>query len=223
MKKRVELWHFKIIIFVIGILILGVYFVVDPDISVQTLLEHTPQNSIRAAVVLLLLYVFKSATIFFPLIILEIATGHFFSTWIALGINFVGIQIVLIVPYWIGRAVGLEAIQKLVQKYPKFGKVLDKQQTSSFFLCFFLRIISCLPGDMVTMYLGATRTPFWQNLLAGTLGLLPCMILATFMGEGIRNPQSPLFWVSVVLMGILAMLSILFYYLYQRRLKKGGK
>ena len=201
----------RLILPAVCILALAAYFVISPDISVQTLLNHTPKNPAAAAAVILMLYIFKSITVFFPLIILEIAAGHLFSPWMALLINFMGVLTILTVPYWIGRAAGMDAVQKQIQKHPKFAEILDKQQESSFFLCFFLRIISCLPGDIVTMYLGATKTPFWKNLTAGALGILPGMILATLMGESIQDPKSPMFWFSAGLMVILAAISVLFY------------
>lgn len=214
---------FKILRFLllaICILILTVYIIASPEVSVQTLLSHTPQNPVAAAAVLLALYAFKSATAFIPLILLEIVTGHLFSPGTALLINFMGMIITLTVPYWIGKAAGIESIQKLVKKYPRFGSLIGKQQDNAFFLCFFLRIISFLPGDVVTMYLGATRTPFWKNLLAGALGVLPGMILATFMGSSIQEPGSPAFWISTILMLVLAALSVLLYYAYRRKMKK---
>jgi hypothetical protein len=48
------------------------------------------------------------------------------------------------------------------------------------------------------------------------------MILATFMGESIQDPQSPMFWLSAGLMILLAALSVLLYYLYRRRIQKKG-
>lgn len=221
-NKSTLLKMLRLILLAICILILTVYFIASPELSVQTLLDHTPQNPVAAAAVILVLYIFKSITVFFPLIILEIAVGHLFTPWLALLINFIGMLIILTVPYWIGRAAGMDAIQKQIQKHPKFGEILDKQRDSSFFLCFFFRIISCLPGDIVTMYLGATKTPFWKNLVAGALGVLPGMILATFMGESIQDPQSPMFWLSAGLMILLAALSVLFYYLYRRRVQTKG-
>ena len=192
----------------------------NQNISVETLLAFTPQDPVKAMIILLLLYALKSVTVFFPVIILEIVVGHLFSPYVALGVNFAGMLIILTIPYLIGKAAGIEAIQKLVQKYPRFGEIIGTQQDNALFLCFFLRIISCLPGDVVTMYLGATRTPFWQNLIAGTLGLLPGMVLATFMGSSIQDPRSPAFWLSAALMVTLAAVSVFLYYLYHRRLQK---
>lgn len=202
------------------LLLVAGYLIGNQNVSVETLLAFTPQDPVKAMIIMLLLYALKSATVFFPLIILEIAVGHLFSPWAALGINFVGMLIVLTIPYLIGKAAGIDAIQKLAQKYPRFGEIIGKQKDNALFLCFFLRIISCLPGDVVTMYLGATRTPFWQNLIIGALGLLPGMILATFMGNSIQDPASPAFWLSAILMATLASLSALLYYAYRRKLQK---
>lgn len=214
--------YLKYIVVIVCLLLVLLFVLSDKDFSVQTILEFTPQNPLCAAIVLLLLYALKSATVVFPLIILEIATGHLFSIWAALGVNFVGILIVLTVPYWIGRFAGMDAIQKLIQKYPRFEKIIDRQQDNSAFICFFLRIIGCLPGDVVTMYFGATCTPFFQNLIAGALGILPDMILATLIGENIQNLESPMFWISALLTVTLSVLSLLLYYLYRCRLKKSA-
>lgn len=220
MKRKKK--YLKYIVVIACLLLVILCILSDKDFSVQAILEFTPQNPLGAVIVLLLLYALKSATVFFPLIILEIATGHLFPVRVALGVNFVGILIVLSIPYWIGRAAGMEAIQKLIQKYPRFEKIIDRQQDNSAFICFFLRIISCLPGDVVTMYFGATRTPFLQNLIAGTLGILPGMVLATLIGESIQNPESPMFWISALLTVTLSVLSLLLYYLYRCRLKKSA-
>lgn len=197
-----------------------IYFIADPDLSTKAVQSLTYKNPFAAASIFLLLYALKSATVFFPLIVLEAAVGHLFPSWVALGINFLGMLIILTVPYWIGRTVGMAAIEKLVQKYPRFEKIIIHQQGVSLFLCFFLRILSCFPGDVVTMYLGATKVPYWKNLLFGILGVFPMMILTTLMGNSIQNPRSPSFWISVVLIVVLSLLSILLYYLYRYRLQK---
>ncbi len=206
-----------------GVLLgLAVVLFLYSDISPQTILTDALQNPLLTAGLLLLLYMLKSLTIFFPLLILEMAAGYLFPAPAALIINFLGIGIVLTIPYWIGRALGLRQVSKLTRKYPKFQAIMEKQQNHSFFLCFFLRVISCLPGDIVTMYLGATHTPFSHNLLGGTLGILPGMILATFMGVNIQDPSSPAFWISAALSVGLAVLSIVLYYVYLKRQKGRG-
>lgn len=203
-----------------GVLVgLAVVCGLHSDISLQAVLTDASQNPLLTVGLLLLLYMLKSLTIFFPLLILEMAAGYLFPAPAALIINFVGICIVLTIPYWIGRALGLRQVSKLTRKYPKLQAIMEKQNRHSIFLCFFLRVISCLPGDLVTMYFGATHTPFSHNLLGGALGILPGMILATFMGINIQHPSSPAFWISAALSVGLAVLSTVLYYVYLKRQK----
>lgn len=206
-----------------GVLLgLAVVLFLYSDVSPQAILTDAPQDPLLAAGLLLLLYMLKSLTIFFPLLILEMAAGYLFPAPAALAINLLGVCIVLTIPYWIGRALGLRQVSKLTRKYPKLQAVMEKQNSHSVFLCFFLRVISCLPGDLVTMYLGATRTPFSHNLLGGILGIFPGMILATLMGINIQDPSSPAFWISVALSAGLAVASTALYYVYLKRQKGRG-
>lgn len=207
---------------VLGGVLLGaaVVWAIHSGGSLRTLLAGTLQNPLLAAVLLLLGYGLKSATIFFPILLLEMAAGYLFPTPIALMVNLLGVLIVLTVPYWLGRTFGLRQVSKLTQKYPKFQAVMEKQTAHSLFLCFFLRVISCLPGDLVTMYLGAARTPFSHNLLGGVLGIVPGMVLATVMGLNIRDPASPAFWISAALSAGLAVLSTALYSIYRKRQKR---
>ena len=216
-KKRMS--KFKKGIVVLLIICLAVFVIACSDISVETLLKYTPKNPLLVASVLLLLYVLKSATIFFPLIILEIAAGHLFEPWTALAVNFIGMLIILTVPYLMGRSAGMQGIQKRLEKYPQAAVFLKKQEENYRFLSFFLRVLSCLPGDVVTLYFGAVRMPYRDNLLFGTLGVLPGMVLATLMGGSIRDPASPVFWGSMILLGTLAASSLIIYYFYQKRLQ----
>ncbi|MGN0313669.1 MAG: TVP38/TMEM64 family protein [Fusicatenibacter sp.] len=209
----------KVVIPVLILLAVIIYFLVNPDISVQTVLSYTPENPILAAIVLLLLYAVKSVTVVFPLIVLEITAGHLFPTGIALLVNLAGLTILMTIPYEAGRFSGMDTVNSLIQKYPKLGSILGLQQRNSFFLSFLLRVIGCLPGDIVTMYLGATETPYYQNLIGGVLGLLPRMILATILGSSIQDPASPMFWISAALTVILMAVSVGGYYIYRHKVQ----
>jgi len=218
MKRRPHS-YVKIIVIAACLLSLIFYLISSPNITVKRILDFTPDNPLAAAGILLLLYALKSLTLVFPLAVLEIASGHLFPVWAALLINFMGILIDLTIPYWVGHFSGMEAIQKLVVKYPKFEAILDRQKNNSFFLCFFLRIIGGLPADVVTMYFGATGTEFWKNVIGGTIGILPKMTLYTVWGSSIQEPGSPTFWFSFCLTLLISADSILGYYLYRRKLQ----
>ena len=194
------------------------YISFSETITVQTILEYTPDNLLAAAIILLILYAIKSITIVFPIIILEVAVGHLFAPILAIIINTLGILIGYIISYWIGHFSGSNAIHKLLNKYPAFEIFVRKQNSNSSFMCFFLRTLFILPGDAVSMYLGAVKTPFVRYLIASILGSLPSTILATLFGSSITEPSSPMFWISIILMTLFSGSSFLVYYQYKRKI-----
>lgn len=190
------------------------------DITVQTVLSYTPESPFAAAIVILLLYALKSVSFVFPIAVLQIATGHLFQTPVALFINFLGKAITLSIPYWVGRFSGSDMINSLQGKYPKIKKIFDKQGQNPVFISFLLRTFCFLPGDAVSLYLGATRIPFPYYLAGGVLGSSLGVVLATILGSSITEPTSPAFWLSASLMALMAITSVIF---YLRNSKKKAK
>lgn len=212
---------FKRAVLVLCILAVCVfYFLWGSQISIQKILSYTPENLVLAALMFFVFYALKSATIFFPILVLEIAVGHLFSTGMAILINGIGLFIAISVPYWIGRFFGMSLIESLQERFPKFEAALLKQNQNSFFVCFLCRIIGVPPGDLVTMYFGASGIPYWKNTLAGWLGVFPGMVLATLFGTNIQDPSSKEFWISFLSMGSMMVLSSVVYSIYKWNQKK---
>lgn len=207
------------------LLLLGcaVLLFLSSDLTLEAVLARAPHNRLTLAVVFWLLYAAKGATMFFPLLVLQAAAGFLFPLPAALGVNFLGMVIDLTVPYLMGRRAGQKLVDKILARYPKFEIFLEKQQDHAFFLNFLLRVFSCLPGDVVTLYFGATGVPFWQNLVGGGLGVLPGMVLATVLGKSLEDPSSPAFWVSAGLSVGMAVLSTVLYGVYLRHQKRKGE
>lgn len=142
MKKH----YIKYIIVGVALLFLAAGLLHNQNISVEEILAFTPRNPLKAVIFILVLYAAKSATIIFPLILLEITVGHLFPMWAALGLNFFGVLIVLTVPYWIGRIVGMNTVQRFICKYPRFAEITRRQQCNSLFLCFFCVLSAVCPA-----------------------------------------------------------------------------
>ncbi len=187
------------------------------ELTVQTVLNFSPENPVLAAIALLLLYAFKSISFVFPVVILQIAAGHLFEAPAALLINFIGRAVTLTIPYWIGRFSGGDMAQKQLNRYPKLKEIVSKQNQSPFFISFFLRTLNFLPGDVVSLYLGAVRIPFPYYLAASVLGTAPGIIFATLLGATIEEPDSPAFLLSISCMGLLAASSFLLHLHNQRK------
>ena len=201
---------------------MGFYLFSGEEITAESLLNFAPEEPLYAALFLVLLYAFKSLTVFFPIIVLNVLGGFLFEPDHALIINSIGVLVELTIPYWIGRASGTGFADKLCKKHPKLAEIIGEGSNNNFFMSFFLRVISCLPGDAVSMYFGARRVPFWTCLLGSFLGTLPGMVAATLLGMNITDPSSPMFWVSIGLTVGLSVISFLVYFLWRRAKKKEG-
>ncbi len=197
-----------------------IYLFSGEEFTPESLLNFAPEEPFFAAIFLILLYAFKSLTVFFPIIVLNVLGGFLFEPAHALIVNTVGVLVELTIPYWIGRASGAGFADKLCQKHPKLAEIIGEGSNNNFFMSFFLRVISCLPGDAISMYFGARKVPFWTCLLGSFLGTLPGMVAATLLGINITDPSSPMFWVSVGLTVGISVISFLVYFLWRRAKKK---
>lgn len=200
----------KIFLF-IGTAFGAAYMVLNPDITAETIVSFVPEKPFLAALVFIALYAAKSATFVFPILILEAAAGFFFPYWQAVAVNFIGLSVGLIIPYFMGRFLNIEKTQSIIEKYPKMKKLSEFEDENIFFLCFFLRLIYLLPGDILTLYFGMKKVPFYKNFIGGIAGLIPFMLLATFFGANISNPFSPEFIIAFATNFCLSVLSVIFY------------
>ena len=198
------------------------YLFSGEDVTPESLLNFAPEDPLLAALFLILLYAFKSLTIFFPIIILNVLGGFMFEPFHALIVNSVGLLVELTVPYLIAKYSGSNISERMINKHPKLAEIVDAQGENSFFMTFFLRVISCLPGDAVSMYLGTTGIPLEKYLLASYLGSLPGMVAATLLGMSITDPTSPMFWVSIGLTVGISIISFLVYFIWRKTKKRKG-
>lgn len=199
-----------------------VYFVFGRDISMETIVNYAPENRLLAAAFILVLYAVKSLSIFFPVVIIYFAVGFLFPPVTAVLVNSLGVIIELAVPYLIGRISGDDYAGKILQKTPKLKEIIERQQGTPFFMSFFLRVISCLPADAVSMYFGAVKLPFAVFLAGSFLGLFPGLITSTLLGSSVSDPFSPMFWISVALTAGIAAASFIIYHIWKKNKHKNS-
>lgn len=215
MKGRWKL----LLLAVLGIVLLWLYH--RCPVTAEAILSWQPDNLYLAAGVLMLLYAVKSMLVFVPILIPQILAGHLYPRDVALGLNLLGLMIVMTVPYLVGRTVDHGRIEGLLEKYPKLRDIVAAQNDNELAACFMLRSCAVPPADIVTMYLGASGVSFRANAVGGVLGSLPAMVLTTFLGASIRDPSSPAFWWSLLLNAAWIVLSALGFYLLKRFGAKG--
>ena len=218
MRKTIGIF-LKILPFIIVAILIISMLLSGRQPSVEGVLSYMPDNLFVAALLLLLMYALKSLSVIFPLIILQIAAGMIFPVWIALILNTLGTALSYTIPYLIGRFSGTDATNRIIKKYPKAREIVDMQRNATWFPSFFLRAVSCLPGDIVSLCLGSVGVSYLPYVVASVVGTLPGLIPATIAGMSIMNPKSAVFITSVVITVASSIASIVVYGILKRKNK----
>lgn len=210
MKKR---WKIAILLLLVFALL---HFHNTCGITAEQILNWQPENLILASVALLCLFAVKSALVFIPIMLPQLLAGHIYNREAAIFLNLLGLIVVMSVPFLIGKCLGTARMEKLMEKYPKVKALLKVQDENEMAFCFMLRACCVPPADIVTMYLGASGVCFSTNVIGGVLGSFPGMVLTTFLGANISDPESPAFWKALELNVACLILSGLGFWLFSK-------
>ena len=215
MRKTIGIFLKILPFLIVAVLIISI-LLSGREPSVEAILEYMPQNLFLAALLLLAMYALKSLSVIFPMIVLQIAAGMIFPIWIALMLNVIGTALCYTIPYLIGRFSGAEATNSILEKHPKAREIVDMQRNSTWFPSFFLRAVSCLPGDIVSLCLGSLGVSYLPYVIASVVGTLPGLIPATVAGMSIINPRSTVFIMSMIVTVASSFASVIVYVIMKK-------
>lgn len=198
----------------------AVYFTVFRNMSLDQLLEYTPAEPAAAALVLLAMFALKSLSYFFPMMLLFAASGVLFPAWAAILISAAGCAVMATVPFFIGRYAEREVFDKLAKKHKKIAVIREMGTENQFASAFFLRIVSCLPYDIISMSLGSMGYSYKKYLAGSVLGTLPGAVLTTLMGQSIEDPLSAEFLICASLELSITLVSVIIFRAGKRKKNK---
>lgn len=211
MEKNKRQQIFNLILKILPFLIIGFLIICNWDwlrsLTFQQIIDYTPKNLFLAALTLIGLYAFKSLTVVFPLIVLYMAAGALFPFWTALLVNGLGLALSTSIPYCIGRFWESGTIDWINRRFPKIEKLNRLQTNNTLFSAYLLRVVSILPGDIVSLYFGASRAKYLPYLIGSILGLSPIMVIQTLMGANLDDPFSLKFFLLLTLMILISLFS----------------
>ena len=219
-KKLLQSKNYKIAIFCVWLVILGVCLLHRDWFSVENVLGVSPRNMPLAALFMLALFALRGLSIFVYSGILFIASGILFPVPAAILVNLLGAAVMVSLPYWLGRQMGGELIESIVRKYPKTAGLRQLQMENQLFLSFITRIINILPSDILSLYLGASGVRYGRYLLGSVGGMLLTIVTFPIIGSSITDPASPLFIASVAVQVVVTAASLGGYALYLRRKRR---
>lgn len=179
---------------------------VRDQLTAEGIAARSPGETWLAAGFLLALYAVKSLSVAFPLSVLEAAGGLLFPLPMALTVNLAGVLIAQTVPYLLGRQ-EQDGLSSLTAKHPQLAALRPTEHPGR--SVFLLRLAGATPGDLFSLYLGATGVPPRSYLIGGLLGSLPRVAAATVLGAALWEFGSPRFWLSLLSGAALTGLSFL--------------
>lgn len=208
--------HRKLMFFIFIVLLLIILLPRVKNLTVQDILDYTPESIPLAALAFLGFYVIKSLTMFFPVLVLYIAAGLIFPTGWAIFITIVCLTVSLYIGYFNGRWLGEERVEKLLAEKPYVSEFLESRKEHLPSLCFIARV-SPLPFDLLSMFFGAVGMPYWQHILISLLGLCPIMIPYVIAGTSIQNPLSVEFLLPF---GICLVVTVSIFIVFRKRVRR---
>lgn len=184
-----------IIIAIIGIILFIIY---GRGMTVDKILNYTPENQFMTAIFILIMFLCKSLTVMFPVAVIYVVTGILFTPFVAILINILGISISFAYSYWIGYMSEGNIREQLMIRYKKLEKVDTLMKNNEWVATFIVRIVGIVPLDMVSMFLGSMKLSFSKYMTASILGALPILVTTTLIGITVRDPFSMEFIFSIL-------------------------
>lgn len=164
-------------------------------LTAEAVASWTPGQTWLAALLLLALYGLKGLTGALPFTALAAAAGLALPFPLALGTNLCGTAAAQAGPYLLGRR-KRGALEALAARHPRLGAL--ERAAASGREVFLLRLAGVLPGELVSLWLGAAGTPWRAYFAGGLLGSFPRVLSATVLGAALWDLGGRRFWASCV-------------------------
>ena len=99
------------------------------DINIENaahLSTYIKGGTFTVAIIIIAFTVIKSFALVFPPAVIFAVSGLLFDNlWVAVLVNFIGVALSLIMPYYLGRFTGKDMLDTLKAKFPKIKKLDD--------------------------------------------------------------------------------------------------
>lgn len=212
-KSKLSKIVLTLVLMVITILLL-VYLPYD---KVQDLIKR---GGIRSPLIYIALFALLPV-FFFPVPVLAVAGGLAFGLWKGSLYTLIGAGINCILMFIIARYLGKEGVDKLVDSHisDRMKEKFFSNDKSLTFFIFTLRLIPVVPYALINYMSGLSNISLKNYTLASILGIIPGTMVFLNMGDKSANFKSQEFFISIILLVALIVISNLL----AKYLKKQGK
>lgn len=183
------------------------------DISIENAAEistYIKGGTLTIALIIIAFTAVKSFALVFPPAVIFAVSGLLFDNlWLAIAVNFIGVALGMILPYYLGRFAGKSLLDSLKVRFPKIKKLDDFAGKNEFMVVYVVKASGVVPSDLMNVIYGAMNVNFMKFFIASNLGMLPFNILFTLLANkgDLSNPYSLLYIlpipVFVVIMSVI--------------------
>lgn len=208
--KIVKVLQILSFVIMLGMVILCMTFLSQNNISVSNvdaLTQYLTGGTLTIALIIIGFSVIKSFALIFPPAVLFVLSGIVFEKmWLAVLVNCVATACSIILPYFLGKFMGMELVNSLKNRFKAVKKIDDFAGENSFALVFVFKAGGLMPSDLSSLIFGAMNIPFGKYFVASNLGLLILNILWTLLGVygDLSNPLSYLYALPALVFAIIA-------------------
>ena len=173
------------------------------DINIENaahLSTYIKGGTFTIALIIIAFTVIKSFALVFPPAVIFAVSGLLFDNlWVAVLVNFIGVALSVIMPYYLGRFTGKDMLDTLKKKFPKIKKLDDFAGQNEFMVVYVVKASGVIPSDLMNVVYGAMNINFMKYFIASNIGMLPFNILFTLLANkgDLSNPYSLLYIIPI--------------------------
>lgn len=198
-EKLIKVLQLLSVAFMLGMVGAMLVLMNKLDINLENaahLSTYIKGGTLTVAIIIIAFTVIKSFALVFPPAVIFAVSGLLFDNlWVAVLVNFIGVALSLIMPYYLGRFTGKDMLDTLKTKFPKIKKLDDFAGQNEFMVVYVVKASGVIPSDLMNVIYGAMNVNFMKFFIASNLGMLPFNILFTLLANkgDLSNPYSLLY------------------------------
>lgn len=194
--KIVKVLQIISFIVMLGMVVLCLVFLKKNNISVKNvdaLTGYLVGGTLTITLIMVGFSIIKSFALIFPPAVLFVLSGIVFGDMAtAVLVNAIATACSLVLPYFLGKFMGMDAVNSLKNRFKAIKKLDDFADENAFSLVLIFKAGGLMPSDLSSLIFGAMNIPFSKYFIASNIGMLFLNVLWTLVGVkgDLSNPLS---------------------------------
>lgn len=163
----------------------------------------------NALAIIAFMFILKSVVPFIPFSIMFISAGLVFPTPLAILISTAGVALLCAIKFLWGRRYGGGGVHKLAFRSRKVTKFMGFREKGNKWMLGCMCFIPVFPIGAVSRAYGATRMRFTTFIQLALLGIMPRIVLWSFVGVNFVEPFTIGFLVPFIILLVISGISLL--------------